>query len=145
MNRFVIGILVFLAAVILFYYWKNPLGAKVKINDKIFLVDLAITAKKRERGLSGRKYLPQNHGMLFLFDSPGVYHFWMKGMKFPLDFVWIADSTIVDIDEDIQPPKGNERPIEIFADTPVDKVLELNAGVVNQYKISVGDRVEFVK
>ncbi len=38
--------------------------------------------------------------MLFLFDKPDYYPFWMKGMKFPLDILFIRGSTIVSIRRD---------------------------------------------
>lgn len=135
---------VILLGLVFFYYWKNPLSAKVKIDDHEFFVDLAITPKERERGLSGRRAMASDHGMLFLFGSPGIYHFWMKDMQIPLDFLWISKSTIVDIDENVQPPKGEEFPVEIAPSEPIDKVLEINAGIVKNFSIQIGDSVEFL-
>lgn len=129
----------------LFYYWKNPLSAKLKINGTVFFVELAITPKERERGLSRRKSLAENRGMLFLFGAPGKYHFWMRDMKFPLDFLWISGESIVDIDENIPPPKVSELRIELAPDQPVDKVLEVNAGTIKQYGIKIGDTVEYLQ
>jgi len=75
--------------------------------------------------------------MLFLFDKSGRYAFWMKDMKFPLDFIWIAGDKVVDIDENIPPDySGTLKP-----ETPVDKVLEINAGVCEKYGIKKGDEV----
>ncbi len=141
----ILAIAIVLGIFTTWYYWKNPLSAKVRIRDKVFSVDVAVTPKDRERGLSGRKNLGENRGMLFLFGSPGVYHFWMKDMQIPLDFIWITGSTIVDIDENIQPPKGEELPIELAPSQPIDKVLELNAGISAQYGIKTGDRVEYLQ
>jgi uncharacterized membrane protein (UPF0127 family) len=54
-------------------------------------VEVADTPAERGRGLSGREMLPENSGMLFVFDTPGRYGFWMYGMKFPLDIIWIDE------------------------------------------------------
>jgi hypothetical protein len=43
--------------------------------------------------------------MLFIFESEGLYSFWMKGMRFPLDMVWInAECAVVDITKEVPPP-----------------------------------------
>ena len=125
------------------YYWRNPPTAKVKIRDQIFWVEVAVTPKERERGLSGRETLAPNRGMLFIFASPGVYHFWMRGMQFPLDFIWIKENRVVDISKNIPPPRNSEPQMEVAPSEPVDKVLEVNAGTVGKLQIQVGDQVEY--
>src|SRR3989344_4740780 len=128
-------------AFVAWYYQSHPLGSRVKMRDSVFLVELAITPRERERGLSGRQSLDPNSGMLFLFGNEAVYHFWMRGMQFPLDFIWIDDNIIVDIDENVPAPMGNEEPIELAPKVPVDKVLELNAGVVSALGVKTGDQI----
>ncbi|MFZ5845697.1 MAG: DUF192 domain-containing protein [Patescibacteria group bacterium] len=144
MKKLLLIAAVVLSVFALWYYWHNPLTAKVKIKDQIFLVEVAVTAKERERGLSGRTTLAPNRGMLFVFASPGVYHFWMREMRFPLDFIWIKDQTVVDLSENIPSPTGGEKPVELAPRQPVDKVLEVNAGEVTKYGITVGDKVDFL-
>lgn len=134
------GILIF---ALLWYYRVNPLGARVKIGATVFRVDLAITPKDREQGLSGRKGLASDEGMLFVFDQKGAYHFWMRGMQFPLDFLWIDGNTIVEISENIPAPGPGETPVELAPTVDIDRVLEINAGTAQAFGIEVGDRVEF--
>ena len=57
-----------------------------------FDVELALSGPQRERGLSYRDGLPQSAGMLFDMGETIVPTFWMKGMRFPLDMVWIRPS-----------------------------------------------------
>src|SRR5438094_9545272 len=52
-------------------------------------VEVARTDAEREKGLGGHAPLGQYDGMLFIFDQPAPYAFWMKGMTFPLDMLWI--------------------------------------------------------
>src|SRR5690349_12394377 len=67
------------------------LTPRITIDNATFSVVVAKTPEEREKGLSGRDSLAQNSGMLFVFDHPDTYTFWMKGMKFPLDMIFIKD------------------------------------------------------
>ena len=46
------------------------------------------------QGLSERQSLAEDKGMLFLFEKPDHYAFWMKGMEFPLDIIFINGDKI---------------------------------------------------
>ncbi len=59
------------------------------INKATYNVMLAKTDAERIKGLSGRDKLGTNEGMLFVFKDPGIYPFWMKNMKFPIDIIYI--------------------------------------------------------
>ncbi len=119
-------------------------SASLQINDAKLQVEVADTPTKRSKGLGGRASLGENEGMLFAFDKEDKYPFWMKGLSFPLDFVWIKGTEVVDISENIQPPVSGQSdaslPI-IAPKVPVDKVLEVNAGVIKKFNIKVGDTV----
>ena len=65
-------------------------------------------------------------------------------MKFPLDFIWITDNTVVDITKNVQPPDGTDMHV-VHAIVPVNKILELNAGEADTYGIQIGDMVTFNK
>jgi len=110
-------------------------------NQKIWLL-LADNPQKRTQGLSGRSGLPQNSGLLFLFDEPGNYSFWMKEMKFSLDFVFIENDQIVDLSENVAYPQNGEEPQTIIAKRDFNKVLELNAGLVKKMGIRVGQKIK---
>ena len=84
------------------------------------------------------------HGMLFPYDHKEQFEFWMKGMTFPLDFIWIDGKTVADITENVQPPSGDVRPTIVKPMVAVDKILEVNAGTVARIGINVGDTVEFL-
>lgn len=108
---------------------------RLTIGQTVFSVEVAQTAAKRERGLSGRLNMAANQGMLFIFDNPGQHTFWMKNMRFPLDFIWIRGGKVVEITENVFPPRI------IIPEVKVDQVLEINAGTVQKYDIKVGDVV----
>jgi len=132
-----------LAGTLLFYKAK-PLSPTISINGTLFFVDIAVTKSEIEKGLGGRKMLPPKHGMLFLKDHKDLYPFWMGGMKFPLDFVWIDGNRIVDITKNVPPISDGLIP-QLKPSVPVDKILELNAGETDSAGIKIGDTLLFNK
>lgn len=111
-------------------------------------VEIAETADKRTKGLGGRESLASDSGMLFIFPKADNYKFWMKGLSFPLDFVWIRDGMVVDLTLDVpQPAKDQpDSALPIIESTQlVDQVLEVNAGFVSKNNIRVGDGVKLIK
>lgn len=110
------------------------------------LVEIAKTDKEREKGLSDRKSLCQDCGMLFIFDQPGNYTFWMKGMNFDVDILWISGDQVVDITYGAKAPakEDSTAPKTVYQSrVPADKVLEVNSGWVEKNKIFVGDKIEY--
>src|ERR1035437_6315215 len=76
----------------------------VNIAGQNIKVDLALTQATQAQGLSGRQSLSENEGMLFVFDKPGKYPFWMKDMNFPIDMIWIGENLqVVYIEKDARP------------------------------------------
>ena len=85
--------------------------------------------------------------MLFLYPEEGVYGFWMRGMRFPLDFLWITgDCNLLEVTADVPPPeKGTpDNRLPIFTPSqPVRYILEINGGVARGQGIRPGDEVRF--
>jgi len=115
------------------------------------MVEISTTTAQMEQGLSDRVSMDDNQGMLFDFSAtPNSTPFWMKDMKFNLDFIWIADGKVVGVTSDAQAPVGN-RKLEIenlplyYPPEPVNQVLEVNAGWAEKNKIKTGSEVRFVK
>ena len=53
--------------------------------------ELADTPKSREVGLMNRASMPNNSGMLFVFEQKAGHCFWMNNTKIPLSIAFIAD------------------------------------------------------
>jgi hypothetical protein len=112
-------------------------SAYIEIKDKRLLIEVADTVEERTRGLSGREYLPQDSGMLFVFSEPNIPGFWMKDMNISLDMIWIDGNLVVkDITRNAVP---DSYPIVFTPHTKILYVLEVNAGVAENIK--VGDKV----
>jgi uncharacterized protein len=90
---------------------RHSSGAKARPGDATLLVGkirfdlrLAISPNQQAQGLSGLKSLPDNTGMQFVFQGTGLRCFWMKGMHFALDVVWLsADDEVQLVDHDLSP------------------------------------------
>lgn len=79
--------------------------------------------------------------MLFVYDMPGSYAFWMKDTRIPLDIMWLnSEKEIVHIESNVQPASY---PKTFVPKMPAQYVLETNAGYAQKYTIKIGDRVEF--
>lgn len=118
---------------------------RIRIGNTSLSVEIARTPAAIEQGLSDRNEIGSN-GMLFILPSKTIPAFWMKGMRFPLDFVWIDGNVVVDITEHVSNPAPNTQQKDLPLYRPkqaVTYVLELPDGAVNRYKLKIGDAVQY--
>lgn len=103
-----------------------------------FQVELAQTPAELEYGLKERREMADDHGMLFLFDRPAIWPFWMQDTYISLDIIFIgSNGRIVNIARRTTPL--SEDSVEPVA--PVSAVLEINGGLSDKLGIKPGDRV----
>jgi uncharacterized membrane protein (UPF0127 family) len=121
-----------------FLFQKENLN-KIQVGNAVFEIEIADTSLKQSRGLSGRENLEENKGMLFVFDKPEIRGFWMKGMKFPLDILWICGEKVIGFVENAPPAISEDAPV-YYPPKAVDKVLEINAGLVEKIGIRLEDK-----
>jgi uncharacterized membrane protein (UPF0127 family) len=130
----------------IFHRPNAPLGKnEVRIGNTIFVAEVASTTFEKARGLSFRDGLAEGHGMLFLFDGEsGIQNFWMKDMRFAIDIIWIGGSKVLGFAENVAPQPGvSIWRLKIYnSPDGTDRVLEVNAGAVEEYHIKVGDPVQ---
>ena len=103
----------------------------IMVGDDSLVVELANTPASRSRGLGYRAGLLPGTGMLFVNDEPRPQSFWMKGMRFCLDIVWIEGGQIVGAAESVCPaPAGTPDSVQMRYQSPiaVGYVLEVPAG-----------------
>lgn len=145
-NIFFIAVLVLLAGYFLFFVnivANEPIPekiSKIEINNTIVYLDTAQTIKEKSIGLGARDSMLQDHGMLFDFAKKDFYIFWMKGMRFPLDIIWLDDYEVVTILENAPVIKSGEMP-RYTSKSVANYVLEVNAGFVDKHNIKIGDKV----
>ena len=115
------------------YKKGNLIIANQKIN-----IDIADNNELRYLGLSGRDRLNTDSGMLFVFGNSDYQIFCMRGMKFPIDILWIRDSKIIGFQENMVVDNGAKN---YSSPEPINYVLEINAGFVKDNYVSIGDPI----
>lgn len=115
-------------------------NATVTVNGEKIEVTVAKDDATKQVGLSNRPSLEENKGMLFPFEEPGYYAFWMRDMQFPIDIIFLHGDKVVQIYRNVQPATGEDIPI-YRPDEPADSVLEINAGLSDKYNLKEGDTV----
>ena len=122
-------------------------GPTVIIGDVAIEVEVADTPSERAKGLSERDGVAPMSGMLFVSATGRAPWLWMKGMRFPLDFVWIGeDCTVVDTTMNVRHPEpdtGDSDLPSYASEAPAAYVLEINAGQIERLGVVVGDTVRF--
>ncbi len=139
-------VLVFLGVVFLFTLRKDSRTQGIILAGKPLRIEIRKTSAEKEKGLSDRENLCSDCGMLFVFDQPGIYPFWMRKMHFDIDILWLAGDEIVDITYGAKAPSKEEfaTPRTTYqSKIPVDNVLEVNAGWVGKNGIKIGDVVKY--
>lgn len=119
----------------------NPV-IPARLGDVNIFIEVADTPEKRALGLGQRQSLPEDHGMLFVFgEGKRPVRFWMKGMEFPLDMLFISDGKVMQITKNAEPePNTPESSLKAYvSDQPVEYVLEVNGGFTEKHGISVSD------
>jgi len=109
---------------------------EITLGETVVRAEVADTPERKQAGLSGRQYLNDGEGMLFVFKRPDYYAFWMPDMHISLDIIWFDSAfTIVSITEDISP---ESYPETFMPDAPAQYVLEVPAGFTRTHSITPG-------
>jgi uncharacterized protein len=103
-----------------------------------FEIEVARTEREREVGLMYRRFMPRNHGMLFMFPSEQPVSMWMKNTYIPLDMVFVSrKGRVTSVARDAVPMSETIIP----SGPPAFAVIELNAGAAREMGLDVGDQV----
>lgn len=156
----VLLIIAMLAFILKPFVFNEPKSGKIKSTDREipfrhegnlqFLIDstsiktieieVAASDLERGRGLMYRKNMPENRGMLFLFDEARIQNFYMKNTYIPLDIIYVdANRKVVSIQKQTTPLSELTLPSE----APAQYVVEVNGGFCDKYGIDKGTQVEF--
>ena len=142
-----------------FAYQKNTIEdnlLNIYVNDSKYLkgyliideykmfVDIALTDKQKQEGLSVKNSMNENEGMLFFMEEPSKASFWMKNMHFPIDIIWLDENfSIVHIEKELPPCTSafycpSYKPLKESL-----YVLETIDGFANAHHLKVGDKINF--
>ena len=106
---------------------------KITIGNKSYQVSLAKTEEEQMTGLQGVHTLPEDEGVLFVFEEPGEVGFWMKDTLIPLDIIYINDD-----DEVVAVEQGTPGDETILEHPDIKYVLEVN----KDSGVKIGDELE---
>lgn len=101
--------------------------------------ELALTEKQRAKGLMYRDELPKDHGMLFLFDTPNRYGFWMRSVEIPLDLGFFdSDGYLLEVRKLFPHDEG----LVYSAGNRVLIAVEVNRGWYEANGIDIGAQID---
>ena len=117
----------------------TPLVIKTASSGDVrFNVEVAQTPAELQKGLMHRTEMPNNNGMIFIFDPIRPVQMWMKNTKLSLDMLFVAGNGKIVMIKEKATPMSTDR---ISCKEPVRAVIELNAGQVSRHNIQIGDTI----
>jgi uncharacterized membrane protein (UPF0127 family) len=140
-----IGVVVAIIIVIIVNYVLSEVIAlngnkidRVYVRDVLVKAEVVKTETKIEKGLGGRTILANGRGMLFEMFESEPQHFWMKGMLFPIDIIWIENGRVIGCEKNISPTD----PRTFVSPSDAGYVLEVPAGFCDRYSVNTNDAVK---
>ena len=107
-----------------------------------FNIEIADSDYETQTGLMHRQSMENNNAMLFIFPDVRMRSFYMKNTYIPLDIIYLdKDNVIVSIQKNAKPLDETSLPSGV----PAKYVLEINAGLSQQWSINIGDKMTFTK
>jgi uncharacterized membrane protein (UPF0127 family) len=118
--------------------WSDPLVTfPLKIKGHAVRAELANTEQTRRTGLMFRDGLPENSGMLFVYERDESYAMWMKNTYLPLSVAFIDRHGVILNIEDMEP-----QTLDSHASAGAARYsLEMNQGWFSKRGIKKGDKV----
>ncbi len=99
---------------------------KIYTPNKIYTALTARSENELSLGLSNTKYLKQDEVMIFIFEKPDYYGFWMKDMFYPIDIVFLdSDMKVISYIDSVEP---TSYPETFYPEKPAKYVIEMNSG-----------------
>ena len=101
-------------------------------------VEVADSRRERERGLMGRRELPDDAGMVFVFPTDSTSAFWMKDTLIPLSIAFYDESGRIVRILDMEPCRRD--PCALYdPEASYRGALEVNRGAFERWGVRKGD------
>ncbi len=105
-------------------------------------IEIADNEYETETGLMYRQDMEEDQGMLFVFPDEAMHSFYMKNTEFALDLIFIkSDMSVASFQENAKPLSQTS----LSSKVPVKYVLEVNAGLVEEWSLQIGDKIAYSK
>lgn len=127
---------------------KQESGSKSGASDKLPIlsfghaevaVELAIDPATQAKGLMYRNSLPENQGMLFIFDRPKQMSFWMRNTSIPLDIGYFTANGVL---REIYPLYPHDETSRRSIRSDLLFALEVNQGWYQRHGVKPGDKFD---
>lgn len=115
----------------------QPATVELRIGDELFTCEIAADESSRRKGLMFRNHLPENRGMIFVFNREQVLRFWMKNTYIPLDILYLDSAGKIVAIRQMKPLDTNG----VSSKSPARYAVELNAGAAERAKVREGDAI----
>lgn len=122
--------------------FSDTLSFLSSANDTLATIQVAVANEPNERneGLMDVNNLPQDRGMLFIFEEQQPLSFWMANTPLPLDIFFVnKDMEIVRIHRNTQPFTEEN----FTSDAPAIYAVETNGGFAVAHDIQEGMQITF--
>lgn len=122
---------------------EGELNISKAANDSLVTtldIEIAETDYETQTGLMYRESMASHQGMLFVFPDVAVHSFYMKNTQIALDIIYIDENL------KISSFQKNAIPFDetgLPSEEPIKYVLEVNAGLADQLKLEIGDKIEY--
>ncbi|MCX6766188.1 MAG: DUF192 domain-containing protein [Candidatus Moranbacteria bacterium] len=144
--KIIVGVIAAVVVIILVNYIFSEVFSvhgniikRVYVRDVLVKAEIVVSDEKKTAGLSGRSDLPQGRGMLFEWNDSEPRSFWMYGMQFPIDIIWIENGRVIGCEKNIQPDNGKRT---FSSPSDAGYVLEVPEGFCDRYSVKVNDEVK---
>ena len=118
--------------------YKGTSDTLVKILD----IEIADNDYETQTGLMHRSSMKETQGMLFIFEDSRPRYFYMKNTHIPLDILYLDET------QKIVSTQLNAKPMDettLPSNADAQYVLEINAGLFDQWNLKIGDSISFKK
>ena len=120
----------------------------IRVDEQVLQVQIADTQPRRVRGLMFQDQIPYDQGMIFVFDSPGIYSMWMLNVQFPLDMIWFdQNGAVVHMEQNVAPClTAVETAIcpSVSSSAEALYVLEVASGFIQEYNITYDSQLYLI-
>ncbi len=105
-------------------------------------LDVADSPEERLLGLFFMKSLPDDRGMVFIFEDGEPLKLWTRRYRFPIDLLWLdREFQVVNYEEEIAPCEKDPCPTYSPSDGKAPYAVAISAGQIRQHGLAQGDRL----
>jgi uncharacterized membrane protein (UPF0127 family) len=112
--------------------------AELKISNVALTAEIADTPQASENGLMFRDSLPEDRGMLFIFEQPEKASFWMRNTKIPLSIAYIDSVGKI---LEIKSMNPLDETLIVSGSNQIAYALEVNQGWFARHGVSSGTMI----